>query len=130
MANREEPLAVFETAFDTYEAWSVLGEGGAGKVFLATRSDGTEFALKALRPQLSSSDRRKRFKNEIDFLCRDRHKNIIRVVDSGVMKCWNLSAPTLECLRIADSGFQAEGPCRVRGFRPYATTRMSRNETK
>lgn len=101
MASRKDPLMVFETAFDRYEAWSVLGEGGAGKVFLATRSDGIEFALKALRPEVSSSDKRKRFKNEIDFLSRDRHKNIIRVVDSGLAAYKQGSAPFYVMPRLA-----------------------------
>lgn len=93
VASRKDPLMVFETAFDRYEVWSVLGEGGAGKVFLATRSDGLEFALKALRPEVSSSDKRKRFKNEIDFLSKNRHKNIIRVIDSGLAMYEHGSAP-------------------------------------
>ena len=93
MARAKKPLMVFDTAFDRYEAWSILGEGGAGKVFLATRSDGLEFALKAMRPDVSSSDRRKRFKNEIDFLSKGRHKNIIRVVDSGLATYEQGSAP-------------------------------------
>ncbi len=103
MATRKSPLAVFETAFDVYEAWSVLGEGGAGKVYSATRSDGIEFALKALRLELSSSERRKRFKNEIDFLSRDRHKNIIRVVDSGLARSERGSAPFYVMPRMAET---------------------------
>lgn len=86
MASRKTPLATFETPFDVYQAWSVIGEGGAGKVYAVTRSDGTEYALKTLRPEISSSDRRKRFKNEIDFLAKDRHRNIIRLVDFGLSK--------------------------------------------
>ena len=46
MASRKTPLATFETPFDVYQAWSVIGEGGAGKVYAVTRSDGTEYALK------------------------------------------------------------------------------------
>jgi len=93
MANRGSPLATFETAFDVYKAWSILGEGGAGRVFEATTSDGVSVAIKVLRPEVSSSDKRKRFKNEIDFLSKDRHRGIIRVLDSGVYRVDQGSSP-------------------------------------
>src|SRR6185437_16063341 len=93
MANRGSPLATFETAFDVYKAWSILGEGGAGRVFEATTSDGVSVAIKVLRPEVSSSDKRKRFKNEIDFLSKDRHRGIIRVLDSGVYRVDQGSLP-------------------------------------
>ena len=101
MASRKKPLRVFETTFDTYEAWSIIGEGGAGTVYLATRSDGAEFALKALRPEVSSSDRRKRFKNEIDFLSKDRSENIVRVIDSGLATYESGRAPFYVMPRLA-----------------------------
>jgi hypothetical protein len=85
--------ATFETAFGTYEATDVLGEGGSGRVYGVVRSDGAQFALKALRPELSSSDRRKRFKNEIDFLSKMHHPNIIGVIDYGLWKTAEGTAP-------------------------------------
>ena len=74
----------FETAFDAYKTLNVLGEGGSGRVFLATNSAGQKLALKLLFPEHSTSDKRKRFKNEIDFCGRQSHKNLVRVVDSGL----------------------------------------------
>jgi eukaryotic-like serine/threonine-protein kinase len=83
MAIRAAKLT-FETAFDIYQARSVIGEGGAGRVHEVTSSDGRILALKILHAHLSTTDKRKRFKNEIEFLSKDRHTNIIRVVDSGL----------------------------------------------
>jgi len=103
MANKKEPLAVFETAFDVYHAWSVIGEGGAGRVYAVTSSDGAEYALKTIRPEISSSDRRKRFKNEVHFLLKDRHRNIIRVVDAGVSKSERGGAPFYVMPRLAET---------------------------
>ena len=90
---RTAPLATFETAFGTYEATAVLGEGGSGRVYDVVRSDGIHFALKALRPQLTSSDRRKRFKNEMDFLSKANHPNVIRVTDYGLSTSAQGTAP-------------------------------------
>ena len=78
----------FETAFDTYDLIGTIGEGGAGRVFHVKNSVGNELALKCLRPELTSSDKRKRFKNEIDFCFRNRHQNLITVLDWGVVD-WN-----------------------------------------
>src|SRR3990172_5331647 len=78
----------FETVFDTYGFVSVIGEGGAGRVFEVRNSAGLTLALKCLRPELASSEKRKRFKNEIDFCAKNRHPNLIHVVDWGVVE-WN-----------------------------------------
>lgn len=85
--------ATFETAFGTYKATCILGEGGSGRVYGVVRLDGAEFALKALRPELSSSERRKRFKNEIDFLSKVHHANIIAVTDYGLWETAEGTAP-------------------------------------
>jgi serine/threonine protein kinase len=76
------PKKVFETARTTYTAQGVIGDGGAGIVYLVTDADGTEFALKCLREPTSA--KRKRFTNELFFCQQDVHENIVRVVDSGV----------------------------------------------
>src|SRR6266702_979102 len=73
----------FESAFHTYTVVGVIGEGGAGRVFEAKNAAGNTFAIKCLRPSLVTTEKQKRFKNEIDFCSRNEHANIIRVIDSG-----------------------------------------------
>jgi serine/threonine protein kinase len=75
---------VVETAFNRYELAQVIGEGGAGRVWRATDSAGAIVAVKMLAPERATSERRKRFKNEILFCQRARHPNIVPVLDHGV----------------------------------------------
>src|SRR6185437_3517856 len=90
----------FETAFGTYQVTDVLGEGGSGRVYGVVRSGGAKFALKTLRPELALSDRRKRFKNEIDFLSKVHHPNIVGVSDYGIWQAADGTAPFYVMLRI------------------------------
>jgi serine/threonine protein kinase len=76
---------VFETLSDTYSVTGIVGEGGSGRVFAVKDSTGASSALKCLFPQLSTTQKRKRFKNEIDFCSKQRHRNIIQVIDSGLV---------------------------------------------
>jgi serine/threonine protein kinase len=83
MPKINKPL-LFETTFGTYEVDEVLGEGGAGKVYGGFGLDGSPVALKVLSLDRVSSDKRKRFKNEIAFLSKNKHANIVTVVDHGL----------------------------------------------
>ena len=75
----------FDTAFDTYEVIGPpLGEGGSGCVFPVQNLGNQRFALKCLSPERVTTERRKRFKNEIAFCSNYEHTNIVRVLDSGV----------------------------------------------
>lgn len=74
-----------KTAFDEYSVKRVIGEGGAGYVLEVTASDGTPLAAKYLRAASVTTERLRRFRNEIDFCYRTRHEQIIRVIDHGVM---------------------------------------------
>lgn len=75
----------FDTAFETYKVVGTpLGEGGAGRVFSVTNESNERFALKCLSPERITTDRRKRFKNEISFCSEYEHRNIIQVLDSGL----------------------------------------------
>lgn len=76
---------VFETPFDTYRATKVIGEGGSGRVFHVTNNSGASLALKCLRPELATSEKRKRFKNEIDFCTKHNHPNLLQVQDRGLV---------------------------------------------
>ncbi|MCW5799985.1 MAG: serine/threonine protein kinase [Nitrospira sp.] len=72
------------TTFGRYTRGKIIGEGGAGNVFEATDEGGKRFAVKLLNPVKSSSDKRRRFKNEILFGVKNEHKNIIKIVDHGL----------------------------------------------
>lgn len=75
----------FDTAFESYEViGKPLGEGGAGRVFSVLSGSKERFALKCLSPDRITTDRRKRFKNEIAFCSKYEHRNIVQVVDSGL----------------------------------------------
>lgn len=74
---------IFETQFETYTSSAVLGEGGSGYVHAVTNSSGEEFALKYLNPSRITTEKLKRFKNEIEFCQRNNHQNIIRLIDTG-----------------------------------------------
>ena len=76
----------FITTFEVYRAVKVLGEGGTGRVVQVTNEAGESFALKCLLPERVSDERRRRFKNEVNFCIHSRHQNIniVRVLDTGV----------------------------------------------
>lgn len=76
-------LHTFETPFDTYTESEIIGEGGAGRVYVVTNNSGDEFALKCLTPERITTERLKRFKNEIRFCQNCSHPNIVRVADAG-----------------------------------------------
>ncbi|MEK6806447.1 MAG: serine/threonine-protein kinase [Pseudomonadota bacterium] len=67
-----------------YRLLRVLGEGGSGRVYLATQS-GTErtVALKVLRSSLYSAEAQSRFKREVDFLAALEHPGVARLYDAG-----------------------------------------------
>ena len=75
----------FDTAFETYTAISVLGEGGAGRVYLATNASAERLAIKVLSHV--STEKRRRFKNGVGFLRRMApHPNIVPWVADGSSK--------------------------------------------
>ena len=92
MPRLRNPL-YFETAFGTYTADEIIGEGGAGRVYAAVATDGSPVAVKLLSEILRSSEKRNRFKNEVAFLARNRHRNIVPVIDHGLLKSSDASSP-------------------------------------
>lgn len=83
----------FETPFDTYTATVVIGEGGAGRVYEATNTAGEVFALKCLAPERITSERLKRFKNEVAFCQKQEHSNIVKVLDTGATLIEGVKCP-------------------------------------
>jgi serine/threonine protein kinase len=86
-------LPSFDTPFDTYHAAEVIGEGGAGRVYEVRNAAGEVFALKCLAPDRVTSERLRRFKNEIVFCQRQQHANIVRVLDTGVISTKGVKCP-------------------------------------
>lgn len=71
-----------KTAFDEYILVKQVGEGGNGRVFSATNSNGDAVAIKFVKRSISA-DKLKRFKNEIHFCEHHYHKNIVEILDRG-----------------------------------------------
>jgi serine/threonine protein kinase len=73
----------FETMSAVYTPHNVRGEGGAGVVYEVTDEESNRFALKLLSVAVVSTEKTKRFRNEINFLQKNRHANIVPVLDFG-----------------------------------------------
>jgi serine/threonine protein kinase len=82
--NRAKKKPIFKSASEEYFGLEVRGEGGAGRVYRAQTSDGTEVAVKVLNSGNVTSETRKRFRNETVFCMKNSHKNIVTVSDYGV----------------------------------------------
>lgn len=92
MSKLKSPVA-FETTFGTYEVTELIGEGGAGRVYGGKGLDGKPIALKVLSEDRASKEKRARFKNEIAFLLRNKHRNIVTVLDHGVSLSGSIKGP-------------------------------------
>ena len=72
-----------------YEITSILGQGGMGRVYEATRSsDGRKVAIKVILPSFAGSMGRQfhqRFIREIDVCKRFNHPNVVTILDGGVV---------------------------------------------
>ena len=76
----------FETAYTTYTEEKIIGNGGTSQVFEVLDDDGQVWAAKLLNINNNvKSEVTKRFKNEIHFCLKNKHKNIVRIVDSGIL---------------------------------------------
>jgi len=70
-----------------YRMDAVLGEGGMGMVWLASRANGLyqrQVALKLLRPGFADPNLRLRFSREREILARLAHPNIAGLLDAGI----------------------------------------------
>jgi len=79
----KKPKSV-QTTFSQYTIGGVKGEGGSGIVYEASDDEGNLVAIKALDPRKASKDKLKRFKNEFHFCSKNKHPNIITVLDHGL----------------------------------------------
>jgi len=74
-------------AVGPYKLERMLGEGGMGQVWLASRADGLyqrRVALKLLRAGLADPNLRLRFTRERQILARLEHPHIARLLDAGI----------------------------------------------
>jgi serine/threonine protein kinase len=84
--NRLKKPISFETTFGTYVVDEQLGEGGAGRVYGGVDGESAPIAVKVLVEDRATTDKRRRFRNEIAFLQRNKHRNIVTVLDHGVAR--------------------------------------------
>lgn len=83
----------FMTTFSRFSSVCPLGEGGSGFVYEVKDENGQRFALKILKKQGITNEKRKRFQNEITFCQRSSHPNIISVIDFGVILDSGVAVP-------------------------------------
>lgn len=82
LGRRDDAIPAF---VGPYRVERLLGEGGMGRVFLATEPPPLErrVALKLIRPGFGTADMVTRFEFERDTLKSLEHPNIARVIDAG-----------------------------------------------
>jgi serine/threonine protein kinase len=80
---RKRSSTIFASAFNVYTVVRPIGSGGSGTVHEVTDVDGKTYALKVIDLARSTSQKRKRFKNETMFCLSNKHKNIVTVIDHG-----------------------------------------------
>lgn len=81
------PHAHADAMIGPYRLERMLGEGGMGQVWLASRADGfyeKRVALKLLRPGLADTNLRLHFTRERQILARLEHAHIARLLDAGI----------------------------------------------
>lgn len=83
----------FITTFSRFVSTRLLGEGGSGFVYEVKDDNEQKFAAKLLKRQGVTTDKRKRFQNEITFCQRASHPNIISVIDYGVLLDEGVAVP-------------------------------------
>jgi len=84
---------VFFTTFAMYTATHIIGEGGSGRIFEARDDAGGTCAIKWLDPAKTTTEKVKRFKNELQFCLRNQHPHVLTVVDHGVFINGEIKSP-------------------------------------
>jgi hypothetical protein len=88
-----ETKETFRTVFDVYTPNGPIGEGGSGRVIRVLDNAGKQHALKYLKPGRISSQKERRFKNELAFCFKNAHRNIITVEDWGLAEIDQAEVP-------------------------------------
>ena len=86
-------------ATHNFEAASILGEGGFGRVYKGVLSDGTAVAIKRLSSGGQQGD--KEFLVEVEMLSRLHHRNLIKLVG---YYCNRDSSQNLLCYELVPNG--------------------------
>ena len=68
-------MQVFESAFATYRSIAQIGSGGSGTVVKVEDESGAPYAVKFLSPETLTTEKVKRFKNELSFCAENEHPN-------------------------------------------------------
>ncbi len=84
---------LFRTTFATYTEVGVIGEGGSGRIFEVVDDSGDQWALKLLDSKKATRDKSKRFKNEVAFCLKNKHPNIVTVLDHGIFPQGRKASP-------------------------------------
>ncbi|XP_058073965.1 receptor-like serine/threonine-protein kinase ALE2 isoform X2 [Magnolia sinica] len=71
-------LAEMEKATDNFDASTILGEGGFGRVFKGVLEDGTKVAVKVLKRDDRQGTRE--FLAEVEMLSRLHHRNLVKLI--------------------------------------------------
>jgi serine/threonine protein kinase len=74
----------FNSGFNTYLALNIIGQGGSGIVYKVKDENGDIYAIKCLDTNKSTTEKRKRFRNEISFCLKNTNKNILTIIEYGV----------------------------------------------
>ena len=86
--SKRQPLksgGIVRGIFDSYTIIRQFDQGGAARLFEVTDSSGEVHAMKVLMSDdKTPSAKIKRFKNELSFLFKHEHDNIVKVTDCGV----------------------------------------------
>jgi hypothetical protein len=90
---KDKAQQTFQTIFDVYTPQGPIGEGGSGRVVRVTDEAGAPHALKFLKPRVMTTQKAKRFRNELAFCFRNTHRNIITVEDWGLAEIEGVQVP-------------------------------------
>lgn len=72
-----------DTAFNTYYINDTIGQGGSGIAYSVKDNNSNFFAIKCLKKECLTTEKLKRFKNEMEFCCNHDYPNIIKILDTG-----------------------------------------------
>ena len=84
-ARKNRSRTGFTTALRSYTTQGPVGQGGTGIVYEVKDEADRPYAIKCITQSALTSQRRKRFRNEIEFCSKNYHPNVISVIDWGLV---------------------------------------------